>query len=305
MRSLSFLVLLVAGTASAEEHLVREGETLRQIARIYYGDDASGPIVLAAGNGYPDLDTTRVLVGQRLVVPMPLHISASVGETWESLAERAFGTRRRAAFLARANGKTARQSPETGAEIVIPIVLTHHPDRRDTLASIAKRYYGALRTGPRLLRDFNDLRMGRPPEDRPVLVPFPDLRVTRAGQEALARASASFTDGTHARAQREIATALAGLETLFDEGRYYELVMAVSRLLGRSAATGNQLVTLNRLLAYAYVALDEEDLAIDAFREALRHQPDLELNPITTSPKILGVFRRARRPESRAAPNPG
>lgn len=301
MRALGgILVLLASGTAQAEDHLVRQGETLPQIARIYYGADPAGTIVLAAGNGYPDLEEVRVVVGQRLVVPVPMHISVAVGETWESLAERAFGSRRRATFLARANGRSVRQSPETGAEIVVPIVLTHHPDRRDTLAGIAKRYYGAARNGPRLLRDFNDLRMGRPPEGQPVLVPYPDLRLTPAGVEALARASAGRTDGTHARVQSEIATSLANLETLFDEGRYHELVTAVSRLLGRGAATGNQLVTLNRLLAYAYVALDEEALALASFREALRHQPDLELNPITTSPKILRVFRRAQRPESRA-----
>ncbi len=291
-------ILLCAGPAFGDEHLVREGETLPRIAQLYFGDAPAGLIVLAAANGISDPDEVALAPGHRLLLPVPGRATVQAGEGWERLAERTLGHAGRAAVLARANEMDPDVAPDTGVEVVVPVVVAHRTDRGDTLPEISRRYYGSGR-GLRLLREFNALRVGsRPPADGTILVPFPDLRLSAAGAEALALAAPGRGDGARTQAQAEITAALPALEGLWKGGRYVELVAAASRLAGRPEATGNQLVTIGRWLAFAYVALEREDLAEEALRAALEHQPDLDLNPITTSPKILRVLRSARRPRA-------
>jgi hypothetical protein len=67
-----------------------------------------------------------------------------------------------------------------------------------------------------------------------------------------------------------------------------------NRLLGAGELTGNQIVTIQRSLAVAFIALDRADLAVDAFVEALSRQPDLELDSRRTSPTVLAAFESAR-----------
>jgi hypothetical protein len=287
-----------------EEHVVREGETIVQLARLYYGDFHAGVAVLQTANTLDeDEGDTALVAGRRLTVPAPRRETVSAGDTWATIAERTLGSARHARFLASANGGAAETLPEAGSEIVVPVVLAHRVGPNDMLASLARRYYRGSRAGIRLMREVNDLRGARLAPGRVVLVPLPDLQLTPEGVAAFSRVAGALDDQARARAQAEISAALPPLDALFRDGRYLDLVANASRLLGRTEATGNQLVTLNRLLGYAYVALGREDLAEAAFREALSHQPDLELNAVTTSPKILRVFRRARRTaESRPAP---
>jgi LysM repeat protein len=59
-------------------------------------------------------------------------------------------------------------------------------------------------------------------------------------------------------------------------------------------------VRLEIASATAYVALGQNDAALESLERALIANPDLELDPALTSPKVLAVFRVAR---GRAAPN--
>ena len=103
-RALALAILLAPVDATAEEHVVREGETLAQIAGLYYGDDRSGGVVLAGANGLSDPDEAALTAGQRLVIPVPRHVTVAAGDTWSALAEGTLGLARRADVLARANG---------------------------------------------------------------------------------------------------------------------------------------------------------------------------------------------------------
>ena len=58
--------------------------------------------------------------------------------------------------------------------------------------------------------------------------------------------------------------------------------------------TGNQVVTIQRHLGTAYVALGRMDLAVNAFRAALTRQPDLQLDTVRTSPRVMRAFEEAR-----------
>jgi tetratricopeptide (TPR) repeat protein len=53
-------------------------------------------------------------------------------------------------------------------------------------------------------------------------------------------------------------------------------------------------VRLEIASATAYVALAQNDAALESLERALIADPDLELDPALTSPKVLAVFRVAR-----------
>jgi len=53
-------------------------------------------------------------------------------------------------------------------------------------------------------------------------------------------------------------------------------------------------VRLEIASATAYVALGQNDAALESFERALIADPDIELDPALTSPKVLAVFRVAR-----------
>jgi len=80
----------------------------------------------------------------------------------------------------------------------------------------------------------------------------------------------------------------------FSNGRYLEIVAAAQRLLGTGKLTDPQKIGTYQYLGFAYVAFGMRVEAISAFRKALEFQPEMELSPITTSPKILEVFAAAR-----------
>ncbi len=51
--------------------------------------------------------------------------------------------------------------------------------------------------------------------------------------------------------------------------------------------------------ATAYLALGQNDAALESLERALIADPDLELDPALTSPKVLAVFRAAGRGAAR------
>ncbi|MBI2895175.1 MAG: LysM peptidoglycan-binding domain-containing protein [Deltaproteobacteria bacterium] len=290
------------GPAWANEHVVRPGESLPQLAEQFYGD-ARRAAVLAAANSIPEVDEI-LIAGQRLLVPAPEFRVVAPEDTWESLAQLVLGDGRRAFLLEGANHAESASRPATGAEIVVPAVVAYRLRYGDGLAQVAERFYGS-REGARLIKRFNFMQSARINHGQVLLIPLPELALTAAGRAALEANRASRGDGTRAASQATAAEAIRRLERLLGDGSYVEVVAAGNRLLASASdLSGNQVVSILRALGTAHVALDRPDLAIEAFREALRHQTDLECNPITTSPKVLEAFRtaRARGPAAPGAP---
>ena len=81
------------------------------------------------------------------------------------------------------------------------------------------------------------------------------------------------------------------------KAEFAEAVSLGNRLLGTQSLTSTQVVTIQKELAVAYVALDRTDLAEASFRAALALQPNLELDTIRTSPRVLEAFNRAKQAE--------
>ncbi len=299
--TLALAVLLMMPFASSARadfpgyvHVVREGETLASIAQMYYGDPRR-EAVLVAENGLEAEGGAAIVIGVRLVIPHVGYHRVAAGETWASIADAHYGSASRAFAIIEANPSVEGAQPPEGAELLVPYPLRHVADQRDTLNHVALEYYGDVNAS-RTLRRFNGLRSIRLTRGQVILVPLADLVLSPEGQQAVAEASgpAVPTGGGDVRdLQERIALELPDVQEEVRRGRFTEAVAHGSRLLGAGELTGNQIVTIERSLAVAYVALGRDDLAITAFAEALSRQPDLELDSRRTSPTVLAAFNAA------------
>jgi len=289
---------LVPGTSgraqSSFSHVVAAGETLASIAQRYYGDPRK-EIVLVAENGLTDQQGVRIVTGMHLSIPSVAHHTVRAGETWTTIAERYYGDVRRAFSLVDANRATQSEQPAEGAELLIPYPLRHVAEQGDSVQRVASTYLAGSDENVRLLMRFNALTSTRLSRGQVVLVPLGDLVLSDEGRRAY-ELSTGVTTGGEIRALQESVTAeLPALAEHVRRGRYLEAVALGHRLLGAGHLTGNQIVTIERELGTAYVALDRLDDAVAAFRAALERQPDLELDTVRTSPRVLEAFMRARR----------
>jgi LysM repeat protein len=279
---------------SAYVHVVRPGETLASIAQRYYGD-ARRESVLVAENGLNTQGGAAIVVGLRLVIPWVSYHRVSEGETWPTIATRHYGDPRRASILIEANSQVSGPQPDVGAELLVPYPLRHVARQNDTMRRIAETYYGDQGEAARLMR-FNAMRRQRLSRGQIVLVPLDDLVLSEEGRQVIEASTGEPVVGGEVRAaQTRINEELPQLHEHVMRGRFPEAVAIGNRLLGGGELTGNQIVTIERELGIAYVALDRQDLAMEAFVVVLRHQPDAELDTRRYSPTVLRAFDRARR----------
>jgi hypothetical protein len=194
-----------------------------------------------------------------------------------------------------ANQGSRRVQPDEGAELLIPYPLRHVVAPGETLVKIAKLYMPDSPTSLRRLRQFNP--GARIERGRVILVPLFDLRLAGDGR---VEASKSFRlaagGGAAKEAQDEVERALPELIQHVKDARFAEAVAMGNRLLGTASLTSTQVVTIQKELGVAYVALGRSDLAEASFRAALALQPNLELDTVRTSPRVLEAFNSAKTP---------
>jgi LysM repeat protein len=292
----ALVLLSSAGSASADSafvHIVRPGETLASIAQRYYGD-ARRESVLVAENGLTTQGGAAIVVGLRLVIPFVAYHRVREGETWAQIATQHYGDPRRVSALIEANSQVQGAQPDVSAELLVPYPLRHVARQNDTMRRVAGLYYGDEGESARLTR-FNATRARRLARGQIVLVPLADLVLSEEGRHVIEEATGERREGGEVRdMQAAINEELPRLREHVRRGGYTEAVALANRLLGGGQLTGNQIVTIQRELSVAYVALDREDLAAAALLAALEQQPDLELDTRRTSPTVLAAFRAAR-----------
>lgn len=300
------LVTFAARGDAAYQHVVREGETLASIAERYYGDPRREN-VLVAENGLTAQGGAPIEVGLRLLVPHVSYHRVTEGQSWAAIARRFYGDPRRAFVIVEANDASQNEQPAEGTELLIPYPLRHVTGQNDTLQRVAKAYYGnGGRDETRRLRRFNNLRTNRIARGQIILVPLEDLRLSEEGRGAIEEfTGAAPPAGESRELQARIDEELPQLLEHVRRGRFTEAVQLGNRLLGAQALTGNQIVTIQRELGTAYVALGRVDLAVHAFREALQRQPDMQLDTVRTSPLVMRAFQRAKQQGSGSPPAEG
>ncbi len=302
-RVLTSVVLAIVLTVSSSgaraqavyTHAVQEGDTLASIAQRYYGDPTR-EAVLREANRMKESGVDSLLPGSWIFIPMVTFYRVGEDETWKSLAARFFGRETRAATLIEANNGNRRVNPDVGAELLVPYPLRHVVSPGDTLAKIAKMYMPDSPLSLKRIRRFN--AGARIERGRVVLVPLFDLRLAGEGRAEASEAFARASGGGAAKAvQDEVERSLPALIQQVKKAEFAEAVSLGNRLLGTPSLTSTQLVTIQKELAVAYVALDRTDLAEASFRAALALQPNLELDTVRTSPRVLEAFNRAKQPE--------
>jgi len=283
----------VPPAAMAHVHVARAGETLDQLATRYYGK-TDRSMVLRAANGFVHPDDGRVLEGERIEVPESTLHEVAPGETWESLAERYLGSPRRGRFLAELNDRNLDSMPPAGTLVDIPYQLLYILAPGESLRSVTRLFLGAERDGE-WLRAYNLSRKKKFGRGDALLVPLSRLAIRpeeRARIEDLSpRRDRAPVD---LEGQKEAAARVAGLREMYKAGKYVDVVAEGHALLGGGLLTVPQQVGVLTQVAFACVALGERERALDSLVRALELQPAMELSPITTSPKIIEVFRAAR-----------
>jgi len=293
-----------AADDAAYVHVVRPGETLASIAQRYYGDPRRES-VLVAENGLTTQGGAAIVVGLRLVIPWVSYHRVQAGETWAQIATQHYGDPRRISALVDANPQVQGSQPDEGAELLVPYPLRHVARQNDTVQRVAQLYYGDRGEAQRLMR-FNSIRRRRLSRGQIVLVPLSDLLLSDEGRQVIEEARGEPVSGGEIREeQTRINEQLPTLREDVRRGHYTDAVALGNRLLGAGELTGNQVVTIQRELAVAYVALGRSDLALEAFGAALERQPDLELDTRRTSPTVLQVFHDARERRQQAEADAG
>lgn len=298
-------LLASARVALAQEssfvHVVLPGETLASIAQTYYGNPKREN-VLVAENGLSDPSGASLVEGMRLTLPTVRFYRVQEGDTWRALAERFYGDPARAAVLIHANQAKPNSVPDAGAQLLIPYPVRHVLKGSETLFSVAEQYY-ASREEQRLFRAFNQGR-GRLTRGHTLLVPLSDLVLSPEGKARLEAATGEEVEmGATRAAQAQIDHKLPELREAIQEGRFVEAVALGNQLLGSGQLTGFQEISIQRELATAYLALSREDLAVQAFAAVLEKQPDLELDSVRTSPRVLHALELAKK-NTKAASQP-
>jgi hypothetical protein len=280
--------LAEGGGAEAFPHVVREGETLAQIAERTYGRVEMEQVLVAAntldsGGGVP------IIPGQRLEVPALGHHRVTAGETWASLAEQLLGAAERSDVLALSNDTMPWLEPTDGQEIVVPFNLRYAVGQNDSLLTIAYRFLGK-RDKAWMLDRYNRLKQEPVRRGSVILVPITDLELTAEGKAEAASAGAlvrSEGAGRAREAQRKVDAELPQLASDVRSGRYIDAVARANRLLGYGDLSQVQIATIERQLLEAYVALDSGGLAETACAAWRKADPTARLDPIELSPKIV------------------
>ena len=297
-RSLFLLIVLLltglthSASLRALNHVARDGETLIQLAKKYYGNSDLSMVIRAA-NGFIHPDDGTLVPGEWVVIPETIPYQFQAGDTWESIADRYLASEKRGVFLAELNKYDAENIPPEGTLIRIPYHLRHIFAADETLKSVSKLYYG--KNGSiRFLMKYNFTRKRRFSRGEVLIVPLTDISFTEEEMQRIAQESNHCFSDSDVEAQKLARDAIAQIKKTFEEGHYIEMVSIAQQVLGRGKLTIPQLIGIHNYLAFAYVALGETTLAFLAFQKALELEPEMELSPITTSPKIRVVFKQAK-----------
>jgi len=95
------------------------------------------------------------------------------------------------------------------------------------------------------------------------------------------------------------------IEALFESGLYVNAEVEARRVVEMPGLSDSVIITAEKWIAFSLVAQGKLPLASDHFAALLKLNPQFELDPILTSPKILAVFNETkanlaahRKPES-------
>jgi len=303
------VTLLWAWSAQARVviYTARSGDTAESVAADYYGNRALASFI-AEGNGLKD---SKLKPGQKVRIPTAFKYKLKRGDTLERLAQRFLDDKRRAQFLGSLNGLKLTDKLREGQELLIPFQHLHHADAPESLAAVAKTFYGDA-SKAKMLADFNFRSAPMLAKGEKLLVPISHVRIRAVRLQPppapppgrtvpppqvtpVAAASAEVARRQEEELAQRVGAQLHVAEKAYKEGAYQDVPAALDKLLAAEDPSEAQLAEIFRLKAFAYVALGMDDLASNAFREVLARKPDVTLDEATVSPKIRAALDRAKK----------
>ncbi len=320
-RVLGAALLLMAAPAYANRYVTyvaRPLDTAESIAAEYYGNRARAQFITEF-NGLPR--NVQLHAGQMVKIPTSYRYRLNVGDSLPDLALRLVGDRRRGPLLLQLNGLRAVDRLPPGTELQVPFQFIHIMRPGETLVSVAKTYYGDPGQAKLLaMYNFRKNASQSPAPGEKLVIPITHVRVRSVRLAVLPPSRGGRTvqppivlapvgpgsvpgpgmdsDQDPQKAEVELAEEVRGrvmaAERSYQDGKYTEVPAALVKLLTEVDPSEAQLIDIYRLLAFAYVALGETELAVRAFREVLDRQPGFELDPVQTSPKIRAALQKAR-----------
>lgn len=284
--------ITLSPVAHALNHVAREGETIIQLAKRYYGNSDLSMVIRAA-NGFVHPDDGTLTPGEWVTIPETTPYQFQTGDTWETIANKYLASPERGIFLAKLNNYEDDTVPQEGTLIRIPYHLRHIFAANENLKSVTRLYYGR-KGSTQFLQDYNLTRKKRFNRGEVLLVPLTDIAFTEEEQKRIEEERKHCFQNSDVDAQNQARDAIVRIKKSFENGDYIQMLSLAQQVLGRGKLTVPQLIGVHNYLAFTYVALGEDRLAFQSFEKALELEPGMELSPITTSPKIRKVFKRAK-----------
>lgn len=267
-------------------HRIHIGETLSSISQHYYKKRSFASIIAKHNN----LQLNQKLrTTSRIRIPSAWIYITTRRTRLAHLARKLLGDKRKADVLQYFNPKLPKKRIiKADTEILVPFGLSHRVETSDSLSKLAKRYLGDARLA-RLIETYNLLK-SKPSEGSTVLIPIGHIQITKQRLRELTNRRILGIKRDSKQQQRALIEANAALR----QGDFWKVPLELIRLLASEVESDIRLVDIFKILAIAYVALNQQALAIAAFKEALLRQPNLQLSPMSTSPKVIKALHAAR-----------
>ena len=291
----ALFVTVWASTGSAQRivHRASFGDTLEAIALKYYGDKTRAWILRETNR---DVQKQKLNAGHRIRVPTAWIFIAQSRTTASAIAVRALGSTRGTAAIRYFNRDKVdgKGRIRAGAALIIPFdIATKIDSASTTFKQLAKKYYG-YEGASDMLRAHNG--GGDPSAGREIRIPIGNVRIRGTVMRTLINQRLLGVASSGDNADR---AALQEANGMIRRGAYSRVPLRLIRAIARESPSDSHIAEVFKLLAIAYVALDEPSLAERAFAEALLRKPDLRLDPVTVSPKVIKAFVNAKQPARR------
>jgi LysM domain-containing protein len=276
-------------TSDTIVHRVRPGDTLDLIAAEFYGDRARS-VFLVVENKLPHARSLKP--GERLRIPVSRELTMAPGDTLKSVAAAYLGSARRDVFLADFNGVSPDTSLPAGTMLTIPFTIVHTAAAAESLADIARVYFGDGKYAE-LLRRYNFLDKSALDKNDAVIVPAYHVRLNPAKLPPLDAESRARRD--HRRdASLRVARALPAARQAWKDGDFAGVKGVLAPLdPDLDYLDSNEAIAVGVLLGAAQVAFDEVEPALATFKRVRDRQSRATLRRYDYSPKILAIWQKA------------
>jgi hypothetical protein len=258
--------------------------------------------VLSTANSLDGTKASGLTPGMILEIPAVTYRKVHQDQTWKSLATELLGDEDRYILLAQINDHKPWIEPELGQLIVVPDNLTWIATGEERLPTLAYRFLGSTKHAYRIVQ-YNDIGDRRLERGEVLLLPMSERPLTEEGKAAAAVAATQITEQSHGDTFREQQASKEEARQLGEDirgGRYVAAVARGTQLLEGGRLTQEGRAQVHRHLLEAYVALDARGLARSSCEAWRSLTPQSNLDPLTTSPKILRVCPEEPKPDAGA-----